>query len=69
MTHDRPYRPAISLEQALDAIRTGSGTQFDPRIVEAVLGAPTDEWRRLLALGPSDEPEVAPRTDVAMSGV
>jgi HD-GYP domain-containing protein (c-di-GMP phosphodiesterase class II) len=69
MTHDRPYRPAVSLEQALDAIRTGSGTQFDPRIVDAVLGAPTDQWRRLLALGPSDEAGVAPRTDVAMRGV
>ena len=30
MTHDRPYRPALTLEQALDEIRRGAGSQFDP---------------------------------------
>jgi putative nucleotidyltransferase with HDIG domain len=69
MTHDRPYRPAVSLEQALDAIQMGSGTQFDPRVVEAAIGLPADQWRRLLALESADEPRVDSRTDVAMSGV
>ncbi|MFQ3611001.1 MAG: HD domain-containing phosphohydrolase [Fimbriimonadales bacterium] len=35
MTHDRPYRLALSTEQALEELRQHSGTQFDPTIVEA----------------------------------
>jgi HD-GYP domain-containing protein (c-di-GMP phosphodiesterase class II) len=43
MTTVRPYRSALSLEAALAELRVGSGTQFDPRIVDALLGvvAPT----------------------------
>ncbi len=37
MTHDRPYRPALSRERALEEIKRGSGTQFDPKIVEVFL--------------------------------
>jgi HD-GYP domain-containing protein (c-di-GMP phosphodiesterase class II) len=40
MTSDRPYRTALSDEQALAELRTGAGTQFDPGVVaelEAVL--------------------------------
>ena len=39
MTSQRPWRPALTKEQALDEIRKGSGTQFDPRVVEAFLAA------------------------------
>lgn len=35
LTNDRPYRPAWTREQALAHIRAGSGTHFDPRVVEA----------------------------------
>jgi HD-GYP domain-containing protein (c-di-GMP phosphodiesterase class II) len=37
MTSDRPYRKALTQEQALDEIRRGSGRQFDPQIVGALL--------------------------------
>ena len=37
MTSDRPYRRALPLERALDEIRGGAGTQFDPIVVEAFL--------------------------------
>lgn len=37
MTSTRPYRRALSHEEALTEIRQCSGTQFDPRIVEAFL--------------------------------
>jgi response regulator RpfG family c-di-GMP phosphodiesterase len=33
MTNDRPYRQAQAIDHALDEIRGGAGTQFDPRIV------------------------------------
>jgi PAS domain S-box-containing protein len=34
---DRSYRPAMSVEEALDVIRKGSGTHFDPEVVEVLL--------------------------------
>lgn len=35
MTSDRPYRVRLSLEQALEELEKGSGSQFDPKIVKA----------------------------------
>lgn len=35
MTNDRPYRRALTVVDALREIRSGSGTQFDPEVVEA----------------------------------
>jgi PAS domain S-box-containing protein len=37
MTHDRPYRSAMTLEHAKAELRSGAGTQFDPDIVAALL--------------------------------
>jgi putative nucleotidyltransferase with HDIG domain len=37
MTSDRPYRPALSLEDALAEVARCSGTQFDPEIVRVFL--------------------------------
>ncbi len=36
MTNDRPYRKAIAHERALAELERGSGTQFDPAVVEAL---------------------------------
>jgi putative nucleotidyltransferase with HDIG domain len=47
MTSDRPYRKALSYQAALDEIRRCSGTQFDPRVVEAFLGMPSDLWKNI----------------------
>jgi putative two-component system response regulator len=35
ITNDRPYRRAQTVAQALTEIQSGSGTQFDPHVVEA----------------------------------
>jgi len=35
LTHDRVYRSAFSVPDALDQLRTGRGTQFDPEVVTA----------------------------------
>jgi len=54
MTHDRPNRRAISLSEALDILKAESGKQFDPRIVEAALSIPVDQWAELLEYQTSD---------------
>lgn len=36
MTTDRPYRNRLSLKQALEELEKGSGTQFDPEVVQIV---------------------------------
>ncbi|HEY0444370.1 MAG TPA: diguanylate cyclase [Candidatus Limnocylindrales bacterium] len=33
MTHDRPYKPAMTHEQAIAELRRHSGTQFDPELI------------------------------------
>jgi len=38
MTSDRPYRSALAVDVAVEKLRRHSGTQFDPRVVEALLG-------------------------------
>ncbi len=37
MTADRPYRAALPMEVAVEEIRRGRGTQFDPVVVDAFL--------------------------------
>jgi HD-GYP domain-containing protein (c-di-GMP phosphodiesterase class II) len=37
MTTNRPYRNALSIEEARRRLRDGAGSQFDPRIVDACL--------------------------------
>ena len=43
MTSTRPYRDTLSVKQALEEIRSGIGTQFDPVVANAFLKLPTDE--------------------------
>ena len=35
MTSDRPYRTAMTREEAIAELRANAGTQFDPAIIEA----------------------------------
>jgi HD-GYP domain-containing protein (c-di-GMP phosphodiesterase class II) len=37
MTSDRPYRRAMSVRQAWGELQANAGTQFDPRVVDALL--------------------------------
>jgi putative nucleotidyltransferase with HDIG domain len=37
MTTDRPYRKAMAAEDAVAELRTNSGTQFEPRVVDALI--------------------------------
>jgi len=46
MTSDRPYRRALSRADALEELRRKAGTQFDPRVVEALLAHLDESTRR-----------------------
>ncbi len=41
MTNDRPYRPALSQERAVEILRAEREKQFDPLIVDAFLDPTT----------------------------
>ncbi len=41
---DRPYRKGRPRQVAKDEIVRCSGTQFDPKVVEAFLGVPDEDW-------------------------
>lgn len=47
MTSDRPYRRALSMEEASREVARQSGRQFDPVVVEAFLAIPLERWRKL----------------------
>ena len=55
LTHDRPYRKAVRLTEAVAEIRRCSGTQFDSAVVGAFLGADSD--RRVLRLASKPAPQ------------
>src|SRR5258705_6616663 len=44
MTSDRPYRKALSYEEARREIAEFSGTQFDPEVVKYFLQVPLEIW-------------------------
>jgi len=44
MTSDRPYRKALGREIAVSELKKGSGTQFDPKVVETFLRLESAEW-------------------------
>lgn len=50
MTHDRPYRRARPVSEALEELRRESGKQFDPRVVDAALTIAPDRWAELLVI-------------------
>ncbi|WP_242336089.1 MULTISPECIES: HD domain-containing phosphohydrolase [Anaeromyxobacter] len=47
ITSDRPYRRARPFDHAREEITRCTGTQFDPKIVEAFLSVPPEDWERI----------------------
>jgi HD-GYP domain-containing protein (c-di-GMP phosphodiesterase class II) len=41
MTSPRPYRPTLSVAEALEEVRAGAGTQFDPVVAAALMKSVT----------------------------
>jgi HD-GYP domain-containing protein (c-di-GMP phosphodiesterase class II) len=70
LTTSRPYRPALTVSEALDVLQSRAGTQFDPHVVET-LGRvlvrhpwePLERSEQMLATSgvawDHDEPEVS----------
>jgi HD-GYP domain-containing protein (c-di-GMP phosphodiesterase class II) len=48
LTHDRPYRRACEVPDALAMVAAESGKQFDPRVIAAALAIPAARWTELL---------------------
>ena len=38
MTSERPYRSALSQADAIAELQANAGSQFDPRVIEALVG-------------------------------
>lgn len=47
MTSNRPYRAALTIQDARDEILEFAGTQFDPKVAEAFLSIDADNWRQI----------------------
>jgi response regulator RpfG family c-di-GMP phosphodiesterase len=47
ITSDRPYRRSRAFSEARAEVVRCAGTQFDPRVVEAFLQVPEEEWQRI----------------------
>ncbi len=61
MTTDRPYRPALTLEEAAAEVRSGRGAQFAPAVVDAFFAA----LRRQPSLFEPEAPTAAPAAAAA----
>ena len=58
MTTDRPYRKALTREEAISELRTCSGTQFDPQIAETFIAC-MERGAESVAVAPSRPSVVA----------
>jgi HD-GYP domain-containing protein (c-di-GMP phosphodiesterase class II) len=55
MTSDRPYRQALSVDQAIQILLEGRGTQWEPRIVNAFVDMIMSQTEENPAEGPSKQ--------------
>jgi putative two-component system response regulator len=54
LTHERPYKPAWTIEHALQEIASQAGRHFDPHVVEAFLNIEPSELQLTLPLLKAD---------------
>jgi len=64
MTTSRPYRPALSKQIAIDEIRNGALTQFDPQVVASFLQV-MEEWSKIRSITGDELPVVDGQATVA----
>ena len=63
MTEDRPYRPSIGIDNAIQELKYCAGSQFDPDLVEIFLEVCRTKWipslkKNEVIAGPGYLPEV-----------
>ena len=69
ITSDRPYRKARPYEEARTEIARCRGAQFDPRVVDAFLAVPPEDWERIrldvetVAVLSADLAEISPGSE------
>jgi len=63
LTHERPYKAAWSIEEAIEEIENGRGTQFDPRVVDAFMSLDHTGLSEIVGGDPDEEPSLAPASD------
>jgi PAS domain S-box-containing protein/putative nucleotidyltransferase with HDIG domain len=51
LTHERPYMPAWPVNQAIARVTRASGSQFDPRVVDAFLAVHEDAQLTIVSIG------------------
>lgn len=44
LCHDQPYRPALSISEAVRTIEANANSQFDPQVVEAFLKVASEQY-------------------------
>ncbi|MCU0915198.1 MAG: HD-GYP domain-containing protein [Planctomycetes bacterium] len=69
MTSRRTYRDALSVEHALEEIRKGLGTQFDPRVGAIFLESDIDRLWEIIQEGGSDSYDTAHLADYGTAAV
>lgn len=47
LTHERPYKKAWSLDEALDELKMQQGKQFDPLLIDCFLSLPREELEQV----------------------
>jgi HD-GYP domain-containing protein (c-di-GMP phosphodiesterase class II) len=52
MVYGRPYRERVDVDNALKEIRKKSGSQFDPKVVEAFLKIAKSHYKKYLQPAP-----------------
>ncbi len=58
--HGRPYQPPVSQEKALTKIKEGSGSQFDPDLVEMFVALISNNHKEVVAVGKPPCPWACP---------
>jgi len=63
MLADRPYRPALTPEQAEEELKRCAGTQFDPNVVAAFLKISPEKRRKIHTASVPQLPDIKPQSE------
>ncbi|MBX5474650.1 MAG: HD-GYP domain-containing protein [Thermoleophilia bacterium] len=65
---DQPYRPRLSVDEAVATIRRGSGSRFDPEVIDAFLGSLDDALQVYADTGSAEARAACPAWHSALGG-